>query len=100
MERVGRLLRCPSAFQAALARPGALRQSELRRESDTILLELRMTSFIRSIALASFFVVASSAQDIGGIWQGTLGTGSSTPLRLILHIAKDDQGNWTARLQS
>ncbi|HKE24548.1 MAG TPA: alpha/beta hydrolase [Bryobacteraceae bacterium] len=59
-----------------------------------------MTSFIRSIALASFFVVAGSAQDIGGVWQGTLGTGSSTPLRMILHIAKDDQGNWTARLQS
>jgi len=59
-----------------------------------------MTRFIRSIGLASWFVVTISAQDITGVWQGTLGAGSSTPLRLILHIAKDDQGNWTARLQS
>jgi non-heme chloroperoxidase len=38
------------------------------------------------------------AQDIAGDWQGTLKTGAG--LRVILHIAKGDNGGWNAMLYS
>ena len=58
-----------------------------------------MTRFIRLAALATLTFLKAQAQDITGIWQGTLKVGA-VELRLILHIAKDDKGAWAASLQS
>jgi pimeloyl-ACP methyl ester carboxylesterase len=58
-----------------------------------------MTRFIRLAAATCFALLSALAQDITGVWQGTLKVGNNG-LRLILHIAKDDQGAWTGRLQS
>ena len=59
-----------------------------------------MKRFLRFAALTALAFLAAHAQDFAGTWQGTLGAGSSTSLRMILHIGQDDQGAWTARLQS
>jgi non-heme chloroperoxidase len=58
-----------------------------------------VTRLIRFAALASLMLLQAQAQDIAGLWQGTLKVGAQE-LRLVLHIAKDDQGAWAARLQS
>jgi len=47
------------------------------------------------VAFATLLGGALHAQDIAGDWQGTLKTG--TGLRVILHIAKGDNGSWNAK---
>jgi hypothetical protein len=46
-----------------------------------------------SVALAATTTCIAYAQDIAGDWQGTLKAGSQQ-LRLILHVAKGDNGGW------
>jgi non-heme chloroperoxidase len=43
---------------------------------------------------------AARAQDISGDWQGTLGKGSRDEHRLVLHIARSDNGYWNGILYS
>jgi hypothetical protein len=47
------------------------------------------------VVFATLLGGALHAQDIAGDWQGTLKTG--TGLRVILHIAKGDNGSWNAK---
>jgi pimeloyl-ACP methyl ester carboxylesterase len=56
-----------------------------------------MKRWIGIAAVASAALL--NAQEIAGVWQGRLAI-SKPGLRMILHIAKDDQGAWTGRLQS
>src|SRR5260370_34043229 len=44
-------------------------------------------------------LVQAQAQDIAGVWQGTLKVGAQE-LRLVLHLSKDDRDAWSARLLS
>jgi pimeloyl-ACP methyl ester carboxylesterase len=51
------------------------------------------------VALAIFSATAARAQDVVGDWQGTLKPGP-VELRLVLHIAKGDDGSLKATLDS
>jgi non-heme chloroperoxidase len=58
-----------------------------------------MMRFARFIALTACAAPLVCAQDISGNWQGTLKAGPQE-LRTILQIAKSDNGDWKATLQS
>ncbi len=51
------------------------------------------------VVFAAFMTGVTNAQDISGDWQGTLKAGSQQ-LRIILHIAKEGNGNWSGMLYS
>ena len=56
----------------------------------------------RTIWIAALLLMcgrASSAQDLTGDWQGTLGA-APRQLRVILHIEKADGSSWKATLAS
>jgi pimeloyl-ACP methyl ester carboxylesterase len=58
-----------------------------------------MAWLIRFVALSALTALAAYSQDIAGDWQGTLKAGTQS-LRLILHLAKEDNGDWKAMIQS
>jgi hypothetical protein len=58
-----------------------------------------MRSFHRFMALAAFPALLAYAQDISGDWQGTLKAGAQE-LRILLQIAKSDNGQWRATMLS
>jgi non-heme chloroperoxidase len=51
------------------------------------------------MAFIAFTAILAHAQDISGDWQGTLKTGGPE-LRVILQIARSDNGDWKARMLS
>jgi hypothetical protein len=58
-----------------------------------------MRQLNRLVALTAFTVSPLHGQDTSGDWQGALSVGSQE-LRLILHIAKGSNGDWTATMVS
>jgi non-heme chloroperoxidase len=58
-----------------------------------------MKRFVSTAVLAALATCSAWAQDIAGDWQGTLKAGAAQ-LRLILHVAKGDNGAWKATLYS
>ena len=54
-----------------------------------------MLRLIRLMTMVALLVLPACAQDITGDWQGTLKRGGEE-LRVILQIAKDHSGGWTA----
>ena len=58
-----------------------------------------MRSFNRFLALTAFPALLACAQDISGDWQGNLEAGAQE-LRILLEIAKSDNGEWTATMLS
>ena len=58
-----------------------------------------MRSFNRFMAITAFAALLAYAQDISGDWQGTLKTGAQE-LRMLLQIAKSDNGRWRATMLS
>ena len=58
-----------------------------------------MKPFHRVIALFAFTALLACAQDIAGDWQGTLKAGAQE-LRILLQIAKTDNGEWRATMLS
>ncbi|MGA8598704.1 MAG: alpha/beta fold hydrolase [Bryobacteraceae bacterium] len=58
-----------------------------------------MKRILLATVLAALVTCFAYAQDIAGDWQGTLKAGPQQ-LRIILHIAKGDKGDWKAMLYS
>lgn len=58
-----------------------------------------MRSFNRFLAVTAFPALLVYAQDISGDWQGTLKAGAQE-LRILLQIAKSDNGEWRATMLS
>jgi hypothetical protein len=58
-----------------------------------------MRSFNRFLALTAFPALLACAQDISGDWQGNLKAGAQE-LRILLEIAKSDNGEWAATMLS
>jgi pimeloyl-ACP methyl ester carboxylesterase len=58
-----------------------------------------MRSFNRFLALTAFPALLACAQDISGDWQGNLKAGAQE-FRILLEIAKSDNGEWTATMLS
>ena len=58
-----------------------------------------MRSFNRFLALSAFAALLGYAQDISGDWQGTL-KASAQELRILLQVAKSDNGEWRATMLS
>ena len=58
-----------------------------------------MRSFNRFMALTAFPALLACAQDISGDWQGTLKAGAQE-LRILLQVAKSDNGGWRATMLS
>ena len=58
-----------------------------------------MRSFNRVMVLTAFSALLAYAQDISGDWQGTLKVGAQE-LRILLQIAKSDNGEWRASMLS
>src|SRR6516162_5714643 len=58
-----------------------------------------MRPFSRLLALSAFAALLGYAQDISGDWQGTLKAGAQE-LRILLQIAKSDNGEWRATMLS
>ncbi len=58
-----------------------------------------MRPFNRFVALTAFTALPAYAQDISGDSQGTLKAGAQE-LRILLHIAKSDNGEWRATMLS
>jgi len=58
-----------------------------------------MKRFTRLTALTAFTALHVFGQDISGEWQGSLKAGPQE-LRVILQVAKSDNGAWTANLLS
>ena len=56
-----------------------------------------MRSFNRFMALTAFPALLAYAQDISGVWQGALKAGAQE-LRILLQIAKRDNGKWKATM--
>jgi hypothetical protein len=56
-----------------------------------------MRSFNCFLALTVFPALLASAQDISGDWHGNLKAGAQE-LRILLEIAKSDNGEWTATM--
>ncbi len=54
-----------------------------------------MLRSIRLMTMVALLVLPACAQDIAGEWQGTLKLGGEE-LRVILQVAKDHAGGWTA----
>jgi pimeloyl-ACP methyl ester carboxylesterase len=58
-----------------------------------------MKKILSAAGLAAFITCIAHAQDITGDWQGTLKAGSQQ-LRIVLHVAKGDNGSWNGTLYS
>jgi pimeloyl-ACP methyl ester carboxylesterase len=58
-----------------------------------------MRSFNRFMALTAFPALLAYAQDISGDWQGILKAGTQE-LRILLQVAKSDNGEWRATMLS
>jgi pimeloyl-ACP methyl ester carboxylesterase len=58
-----------------------------------------MKAIFSTAVLAALVTCSAYAQDISGDWQGTLKAGVQQ-LRIILHIAKSDNGGWNATMFS
>jgi pimeloyl-ACP methyl ester carboxylesterase len=58
-----------------------------------------MRSFNRFMALTALPALLAYAQDISGDWQGTLKAGAQE-LRILLQVAKSDNGEWKATMLS
>lgn len=58
-----------------------------------------MKTILYTVILAGFGLSMMHAQDIPGTWQGTLHAGPQQ-LRIVLHIAKGDNGHWNGTLYS
>jgi non-heme chloroperoxidase len=58
-----------------------------------------MRSFPRFIVLTAFTALLAHAQDISGDWQGILKAGAQE-LRILLQIAKGNNGEWRATMVS
>ncbi|MFZ0592806.1 MAG: alpha/beta hydrolase, partial [Bryobacteraceae bacterium] len=58
-----------------------------------------MKRILLAAVLAALVTCGANAQDIAGDWQGTLKAGPQQ-LRIILHIAKGDNGSWKATVYS